>query len=246
VVVHGGRGAGKSSLLAVAAGVRRPDAGAVSLAGRELGSLQSSSLPYVRRNIGYLPPEPPLVREETVLENVRLALLARGLPTDAATAEAGQTLAALGIAALSPRRVRGLSAPERRLTALARAVVGPAPLLVLDEPSAGLDAEDRERVTEVVLEAAAAGAAVLCGTSEDALARSLEERGARLLLLANGRLTGAAWPRLAPAPAIIPAIISVIEGGAARPVTVEPRSRWGQVDVPAREPWRRVDGRGRP
>jgi ABC-type lipoprotein export system ATPase subunit len=190
VVLGGGRGAGKSSLLAIAAGVLRPEAGAVFLGDRDLAALQSSSLPYVRRNIGYLPAEAPLIRHETVLENVRVALLARGLDDAAATTAAQAALAAVALEPLAARAVATLSSPERRLTALARALVGPPPLLVLDEPTGGLDAEDRGLVVEALADAADAGAAVLCGTGDDVLAAELAERGARVLTLMDGRVIG--------------------------------------------------------
>jgi ABC-type ATPase involved in cell division len=202
VVLAGGRGAGASSLLAIAAGVLGPDAGIVAVGDRELGALQSSSLPYVRRNIGYLPPEPPLMREETVLENVRVALAMRGWRLGQATAAAQKTLALLGIEAVADRPVATLSTPERRLTAIARTLVGPPPLLVLDEPSAALDTDDRARLVTALCWAAAGGAAVLCGTSDEGLALALGELGARTVTLAQGRVVGP--------------IISVLDGSGGR------------------------------
>ena len=70
VVVQGLTGSGKSSLLAVAAGARAPDSGAVWIAEHNIVGLQASSLPYVRRNVGYLPPEPLLIQDETALDEV--------------------------------------------------------------------------------------------------------------------------------------------------------------------------------
>ena len=58
VVVEGGRGAGKSTLLAVAAAALAPPRGAVYIGGRNVQALQRTSLPYVRRNIGYLAADP--------------------------------------------------------------------------------------------------------------------------------------------------------------------------------------------
>ena len=77
-LLRGGRGAGKSTLLGIAAAVIRPGAGSVFIAGRDILGLQSSSLPFVRRNVGYLPPEPPLVNGESAIENVMMALAVRG------------------------------------------------------------------------------------------------------------------------------------------------------------------------
>jgi ABC-type ATPase involved in cell division len=227
VVLGGARGSGKSSLLAIAAGALRPAAGSVVLGERELGSLQRSSLPYVRRNIGYVPAEAPLVRDETVLENVRLALATRGCAPSEATAGATSALAALALTSLAERRVDTLSSPERRLTAIARALCGTPPLLVLDDPGAGLDLDDRARVVAALATAATAGAAVLCGTSDDTFALALCDRGARSLMLSQGRLTGAG------------PIISVLDGNGAR----APRAWIGEARPAPRR--LRADGGGR-
>ena len=190
VAVTGLRGAGKTTLLAVAAGTLRPHQGEVAIAGRNLVSLQAGSLPYVRRNIGYLPPEPPLVRDETVLENVMLVLGARGLTPFSAEAQARTALGDLDIEALAERPVAALSLPERRLCALARALAGNPPVLVLDDPVAGLDERDRTRLVTALGRARQAGAAVLLATSDIAWTIALASAGARCLQLMDGRLEG--------------------------------------------------------
>ena len=198
VVVTGPRGAGKSLLLAAAAGAIDPQEGEVSIAGRGLASLQRSARPYVRRNIGYLPGEPPFVRDETALENIVLALAVRGFEAAEADLIARRTLAGLGGGddggrapePLGERLVRDLSAGERRLVGLARALAGPPPIVVLDEPSAGLDGGDRDRLLEALLEARAAGAAILCASNDGALVAALAAQGARHLVLEEGELRG--------------------------------------------------------
>jgi ABC-type ATPase involved in cell division len=189
-LVTGPRGAGKSLLLAAAAGATEPTEGAVLIAGRNLGSLQASARPYVRRNIGYLPSDPPLVRDETALENVMLALAVRGFgPTEAALI-ARRTLADLGAEACALRDVPALSVAERRLVALARALAGPPPIAIIDEPSAGLHDQDRDRVVEALLATRAAGAALLCASNDAFLVDALAQKGARLLCLQDGGLGG--------------------------------------------------------
>jgi ABC-type ATPase involved in cell division len=190
VVLTGRRGAGKSSLLAVAAGTLRPDAGEVVLGGRDITALQSGSLPYLRRNIGYLTAEPPFLDHETVLENVMLAPAARGLSPARAREQASATLTELGLAACAHKVVRLLSAAERRLCALARALCGPPPVLVLDDPGAGLHPHDRALAAQGIENARAAGSAVLCASNDGDLIAHLAARGARVLCLEGGRITG--------------------------------------------------------
>ena len=153
-------------------------------------SLQAGSLPYVRRNIGYLPAEPPLVRDETVLENVMLVLGARGLAPDAAEAQAAHRPGRSGHrgAGRAPGGGRCRS-PERQLCALARALAGNPPVLVLDEPVAGLDERDRTRLLSALNRARQAGTAVLLGTSDAAWTIALASRG-RPLPAAGGRPSG--------------------------------------------------------
>jgi ABC-type multidrug transport system ATPase subunit len=199
VVVTGARGAGTSSLLAIAAGAVVPGAGEVVIGGRSVTGLQAGSRPYLRRNIGYLPAEPPFVRDETALENVLLPLAARGADVSAAEADARRALAALDVEALAERTVGSLSAPERRLVALARALCGPPAVVVLDEPSLGLDDHDRARLMDALVAARAQDTAILCGTSDATLTAALSSWGARVTTLSAGRL-----PQAAPALRLVP------------------------------------------
>jgi ABC-type ATPase involved in cell division len=201
VVVQGPAGSGKSSLLAVAAGACVPDSGAVWIAERNIVGLQAASVPYVRRNIGYLPPEPLLIGEETVLENIMLALAVRGEPIDSAEADARETLAMVGDSAWEGRLAASLSSGQKRLVALARALVGPPPLVVVDEPASGLGGDDRDTVVGALVWARERGCAVLCGTSDPIFAQMLVDSGGRQFHLEDGRVAGAPPIGLVPAPA---------------------------------------------
>jgi ABC-type multidrug transport system ATPase subunit len=191
-LLTGARGAGKSSLLAIAAGLLSPDAGQVMIGGRNIVALQSASLPYLRRNIGYLPAQPPFIEEETALENVMLALGVRSVSVGAAAEQARAALDELGLADCADRAVAQLSAAERRLCALARALCGPPPVLVLDDPSIGLDDDDRRRVAQAVRRTVDQGSAILCASSDPDLVAALTALGARRLELAGGRIVGGA------------------------------------------------------
>lgn len=190
VVLCGPRGAGKTSLLAVAAGTLLPQAGAVWMGKRNILTLQTVSLPYLRRNVGYLPPAAPFVPHESVLENVALAVAARGAGVAEAEAAGRRALASLDLQDLADRTAHTLSPPERQLVACARALAGPPPLVILDEPSAGLDARDRERLLAALGDLRSTGAAVLCASSDAALVLGLVERGAREIRLEGGRVVG--------------------------------------------------------
>jgi ABC-type ATPase involved in cell division len=190
VVVHGPAGSGKSLLLAVAAARRPPAQGAVWISGRSVADLQRSSLPLVHRNVAYLPSDAPLLEDETALENVMLALAVRG--ADPSTSEGGalRALAMLGLQACADRPLGALASGERRLVALARALAGAPPLLVLDDPTTGLDRQERDRALTVLATLRDHGATVLHATSDEDTVRTLAAKGARRARLEGGRLHG--------------------------------------------------------
>jgi cell division transport system ATP-binding protein len=199
IVVEGGVASGKSTLMKVAAVRRLPDRGAVWFAGRNVLTLQQASLPFVRRNIGYAAADSLLLPDETGLANVVLALAVRGESSMAAEAAAHAALELLGADELAARRVGHLSSGQRRLVALARAIAGPPPLVIVDEPAAFAEHETRERVATALTAVRDSGSAVLCGTAEASLADLLVQRGARKINLAEGRIVGSPAVELVPA-----------------------------------------------
>jgi ATP-binding cassette, subfamily C, bacterial CydCD len=151
VAITGPSGCGKSTLLSIMLGLRVPDAGAVSLGGVELSDLD---LEDWRSRIGWVPQRPHLFAR-SVAENVRL-----GRP-DASDGAVAAALEAAGLTEVVQRLPRGadtllgqggagLSAGERQRVSLARAFVREAPLLLLDEPTAGLDGQTEADVLAAV------------------------------------------------------------------------------------------------
>jgi ABC-type ATPase involved in cell division len=194
VVVEGGRGAGKSSLAKVAAVQRRPEAGEVWIGERDVAGIQDTSLPYVRRNIGYFSDEIPLLPRLAALDDVMLAAGARGYEPAQARELALRALGRVGAVGLAKRRPETLSAGERRLVGLARTLAGAPPLLVIDDPSAGLGAADAGAVLSAVLGAVEAGAAALCASPDGAFATAVVRAGGRRVRLENGRVLAGGGP----------------------------------------------------
>lgn len=154
VVVTGPSGAGKSTLLSVLLGWQPPASGTVTVDGLDLSTIDPVRW---RQQVAWVPQAPGLVHG-TIADNVRLGC--PGAPDDAAVRVA---LVAAGAIDLPPERTiaeRGLdlSAGERRRVAVARALlrvrIGGARLLLLDEPTAGLDADREDAVLAAVLDAA--------------------------------------------------------------------------------------------
>ncbi len=192
VVVEGDEGESRTALCEIAACVRRPVAGLVTIADRNVLSLQGSSLPFVRRNIGYLPGRPPFVRDETAIENLIVALAVRGVSVLDAKAQSQSLLADLGVQSVADRRMDMVGPEDERLVAIARALIGSPPVIVLDDPTAGLGASARERVAQALQAPLSRGSAILCVTSEPSWAALLEQQGGRYLQLQGGRILGGA------------------------------------------------------
>jgi cell division transport system ATP-binding protein len=218
IVIEGASASGKSTLLELAATARVPDRGAVWFAGRNMASLQRASLPFVRRNIGYCTADPLLLLEDSALANVMMALAVRGESPARAEQLARDALAQVLAADLADRKVASLSAGQRRMVALARAVAGPPPLVVADEPAAGVGDEAREIAACALTTARDLGAAVLAATADAALAARLVCSGGRRIHLAQGRIAGA--PAIGLVPAFIPSPV-LVEKDRPRVVTLE-------------------------
>jgi ABC-type ATPase involved in cell division len=202
VVVEGSPASGKSTLLEVAAGTRPPERGAVWFAGRNTATLQRASLPFVRRNIGYSNADALLVDEDSVLDNVMSALAVRGEALSTAEAGARDALAAVRSQEIADRLVSSLSSGQRRLVALARALAGPPPLMVADEPAALLGEDARAVVVSALTRARDFGAAVLAATADTAWADALVAAGGRRINLCEGRIVGAPAMGLVPSPSM--------------------------------------------
>lgn len=203
LVLEGGRAAGKTRLLEIAGARRRPDSGAIWIAGHDVTALQRDSLPFVRRNVGFLDAQPRFLSGMTVLDNVMLPLGARAEPLTWAREAALRALGKVGAVGVATAQPDRLSTAGRRLVGIARALAGSPPLLLLDDPSASLTAADSGAVLSALLGAVERGAAVVCATADGAFAAAAVRAGARRLRMEAGCvLTG-------------PAAMAVVPGGRA-------------------------------
>jgi ABC-2 type transport system ATP-binding protein len=145
----GPNGAGKTTLLRMLATVLSPDTGEIRLLGRDPGDADDRLA--IRRQLGYLPQQPGFHRGFTAFEFVDyVAILKEMSDRHARHAEVERVLDLTGLSAVSGKRIGSLSGGTRRRVGLAQALLGEPRLLVLDEPTAGLDPEQRLRFRETV------------------------------------------------------------------------------------------------
>ena len=158
----GPSGSGKSTTLLLLAGLEPPDAGVVRLDGEDLAALGPAGRQALRRDrVALVFQGYGLVSLLTARENVELPFrVARRDPGAAATA-AGRWLGLLGLADRADQRTDQLSGGERQRVALARALAVEPAILLVDEPTAELDEENRDRAVGLLRDAADRGAAVV-------------------------------------------------------------------------------------
>ena len=145
----GPNGAGKTTLLRMLATVLAPDAGRIRLLGRDPGKPDDRL--DIRRRLGYLPQEPGFHRGFTAFEFVDYVAILKEM-TDRHTRhdEVRRVLDQVGLTPVSGKKIRALSGGMRRRVGLAQALLGDPELVVLDEPTVGLDPEQRLRFREMI------------------------------------------------------------------------------------------------
>lgn len=178
VALLGANGAGKSTLTRLAMALLHPAQGRVTTANRPTTDRRPEDLADVA---GYLfqQPESQLFAQ-TVRAEIAFGPERLGWSGDTVANAVDGVLAELGLAELADRHPYDLPTPVRRLVALGSALVGSPTLLILDEPTAGLDREGRRRVAEVVLARRAAGVAVLAVTHDPGFAAAALDRAVLL------------------------------------------------------------------
>ena len=166
--VMGRSGSGKSTLLHILGGLLPPVTGKVFVGTTDLYALSEDARAELRSSsLGVVPQQLMSLCALTVRENVRLSALLYGREQDVA-AHADALMERLGIAPLAHVYPSELSGGELRRMMIARALAGTPQILLLDEPTGDLDAENTRRVLELVRETADAGTGVLLVTHERA------------------------------------------------------------------------------
>ena len=169
-LLSGGSGSGKSTLLWVIAGLLRAQAGRIEIAGERLDALSEAARDRLRaRRIGLVFQTHHLLPDFTAAENVALALMAAGEPERSHLPRARELLAALGIDRPDAAALQ-LSVGQQQRVAVARAIACRPALVLADEPTASLDAENGAAAMDLVMKACRdAGAALLCASHDAAL-----------------------------------------------------------------------------
>jgi ABC-2 type transport system ATP-binding protein len=176
----GPSGSGKTTLMRAIVGVQRDVRGTIEVLGVPAGS------PALRRRIGYLTQAPSVYEDLTATENVAFFARVLGAPSG----RVAETIESVGLTRVAGQLVRSLSGGERARVSLASALVGRPELLILDEPTVGLDPVLRRDLWRLFHELAELGAALLVSSH----VMDEAERCDELVLLRDGQVLARATP----------------------------------------------------
>lgn len=186
----GPNGAGKTTLLRCLATVLAPDRGTLGVFGFDPD--RPSERTEIRRRLGYMPQEPGFYRSFTCFDFLDyIAILKEQVDRTKRHEEVRRVLSQMGLEDRSKTKIRKLSGGMRRRLALAQALLGSPSLLVLDEPTAGLDPEQRFRFRELV-SAMAEDRVVLLSTHQTEDVAAICDR---VLVMDAGRIRFGGTPR---------------------------------------------------
>jgi cell division transport system ATP-binding protein len=164
----GPSGAGKTTLLRLMNLSLRPTRGEVVIFGAPSGALRRSVMPRLRRQIGVIFQDFRLLPHLSAFDNVALPLRLGGRPEGQVRADVMEMLRWMGLTGKLVSLPEDLSGGERQRVAIARAVIGRPRLLLADEPTAGLDTTQSERVIHLLRELHRLGSTVIIATHNQA------------------------------------------------------------------------------
>ncbi len=138
----GPSGSGKTTLLNAIGGLDTPDAGTITVEGRDLAALSAGARSDLRRDrLGFVFQSYNLIPVLTAYENAEFVLVLQGRPAAERRARVLKTLEDVGLAGLGDRRPNELSGGQQQRVAVARAIVTQPAIVLADEPTANLDSQ---------------------------------------------------------------------------------------------------------
>jgi energy-coupling factor transporter ATP-binding protein EcfA2 len=181
VALMGRNGSGKSTLLKQIVGLLKPDGGQMTVAGRDT---RRTALEDVTRTVGYVPQHPgSLLFSETLAGELTFTQRGHGLPIDGDRARA--LLERLELGRMADRNPRDLSGGEQQRAALAAILIADPRVILLDEPTRGLDYIQKHALAALLSELKDEGRAIVMATHDVELAAACADR---VILLAEGQV----------------------------------------------------------
>ena len=185
VAIMGPSGSGKTTLLNIAAGLDRPTAGAVSIAGHAVQSMSDRRLSGLRAyHLGVVFQQFFLLDHLTAVDNVAAGLLYRAVGSSQRRRAASEALEQVGLAHRAGHRANQLSGGERQRVAVARAIVGHPSVVLADEPTGNLDGQTGAELLRLLRELNVRGVTIVVITHDAQVAAAMH----RHVALRDGRI----------------------------------------------------------
>ncbi len=170
-LVGGPPGMKKMALIELLIGSYAPDSGAVLVFEKKLNVKKERALANMRRKIGGVGGIFDLVSYQTVFENINYPLILKSESASSGKKKVMQILTEYGLLGKKEEKANNLSRGEKILTMLARATIADQPLLLIDDPLAGLDSDIASKVTDILKNLSIAGHSMLILTTDSSALR---------------------------------------------------------------------------
>ena len=181
MMLVGPSGCGKTTLLSAIAGTMRVESGEIEVFGHPLEKMSGGALTRFRaKHIGFIFQQFNLIPTITVAENVGVPLLIQGLSSSKARARSREILEKVGLGPRWKDRPNKLSGGQQQRVAIARALVHEPPLVICDEPTAALDAQNGEIVMDLFRQVARSAERAVIIVTHDNRIYSYADRIARM------------------------------------------------------------------
>ncbi|MBH02436.1 MAG: cell division ATP-binding protein FtsE [Acidimicrobiaceae bacterium] len=176
VFLVGPSGSGKSTFIRLINREEVPDAGKILVAGKDVSSLSSWKVPYLRRNIGYVFQDYKLLPKKTVTENVAFALEVIGRPRPIIKRQVPAILELVGLSRKADRLPEELSGGEQQRVSIARAFVNRPLILLADEPTGNLDPATSVGIMRLLDRINRSGTTVVMATHDRSIVDTMRRR----------------------------------------------------------------------
>ncbi len=176
VFLVGPSGSGKSTFIRLINREEVPDAGKILVAGKDVSSLSSWKVPYLRRNIGYVFQDYKLLPKKPVTENVAFALEVIGRPRPIIKRQVPAILELVGLSRKADRLPEELSGGEQQRISIARAFVNRPLILLADEPTGNLDPATSVGIMRLLDRINRSGTTVVMATHDRGIVDTMRRR----------------------------------------------------------------------
>jgi cell division transport system ATP-binding protein len=176
VFLVGPSGSGKSTMIRLLNKQEVPSSGSIFVAGKDIGTLNSWKVPYLRRNIGYIFQDYKLLSNKTVYENVAFALEVIGRPRHVVKSQVPAILELVGLSKKQKNYPDELSGGEQQRVSIARAFVNRPLILLADEPTGNLDPATSVGIMRLLDRINRTGTTVVMATHDRTIVDSMRRR----------------------------------------------------------------------